>query len=218
MHRCPILLFGDFNVHVDVATDPKATRMAKLLRSSRCVQHVIGPTYTDGHTLDLIISSEDDEISDVEVGERISDHSLLTFTISFSLKPVTHATRTIRSWRKFNEQAFNEDLRRSPIVDIPNDCANLELNDLTNLYDSTLISLLDKHCPKRTVTIQNSQTSPCFDSDCRAKRRRVTMLQRRYEQSASDMDRLTWIEAQKAMHKMFKRKEGEYWRRKVKDN
>ena len=95
MHRCPILLFGDFNVHIDVATDPTAKRMAKLLRSSRCVQHVVDPTHKDGHTLDLIITSEDDEIADVKVGERISDHSLLTFTIPFSLKPVTHATWTI---------------------------------------------------------------------------------------------------------------------------
>ena len=134
--------------------------MAKLLRSSRCVQHVIGQTHKDGHILDLIATSDDDEIGDVKVGERISYQSLLTFTIPFSLKPVTHATRTIRSCRKFNEQAFNEDLRRSPIVDIPNDCANMELNYLNNLYDSTLTSLLDKHCPKRTVTIRNSQTSP----------------------------------------------------------
>ena len=95
MHRCPILLFGDLNVHVDVATDPNAKRMAQLLRSSRCVQHVVGPTHKDGHTLDLIITSEDDEIVYVKVAERISDHSLLTFTIPFSLKPVTHATWTI---------------------------------------------------------------------------------------------------------------------------
>ena len=38
---------------------------------------------------------------------------------------------------------------------------------------------------------------------------------RRYERSSNDSDRSVWVDAQKAMHKMF---EGEYCRRKVDDS
>ena len=71
---------------------------------------------------------------------------------------------------------------------------------------------LDKHCPKRIITIRNNLTSPWFDSECRAERRRIRLLQKRYEKPKNDGDREVWISAQRAMHKMIKRKEADYWR------
>ena len=98
------------------------------------------------------------------------------------------------------------------------DRARMELNDLTDIYDSTMAGILDKNCPKGTITIRTSLTLPWFDSDCRAERRRVRMLQRRYEQSSNDSDTSVWVVAQKEMHKMFRKKKGEYWRKKVDDS
>ena len=56
-----LLITGDFNIHMDVADDPDATRMRGLLESTGLKQHVNIPTHLSGHTLDLVIT-------------RLSDH------------------------------------------------------------------------------------------------------------------------------------------------
>lgn len=56
LSREPILLTGDYNVHVDVTSDYDAMKFADLLECFGLVQHVTEPTHEDGHTLDLIIT------------------------------------------------------------------------------------------------------------------------------------------------------------------
>jgi len=45
------------------------------------VTHVSEPTHTAGHTLDLVITSSETEISGVQTGDMISDHALVRFTL-----------------------------------------------------------------------------------------------------------------------------------------
>ena len=53
----------------------------------------------------------------------------------------------------------------------------MELDELVDMDDTTLATLLDKHW---------------FDSDCRAERRHVRMLQKRFEKSKNHNDREIW--------------------------
>ena len=216
-HRCSIVLCGDFNIHVDETSDSNGKRLLRLLQSSQRIHHVSGPTYTDGHLLDLIFTRDNEPVSDVAVGEFISDHALVTFNIPIAKKPLEHIIKTVRPWKRFDECAFSEDRRHSTIANPSAMHDGMQLEELVDMYDTTLTTLLDKHCPKRTITIRNSLTSPWFDSDCRAERRRVRMLQKRYEKSKNDNDREIWIGAQRAMHKLFKGKEGECWRGRIVD-
>ena len=52
----PLLIAGNFNIHVDVPNDSNATRFLELLTSMGLEQHVEKPTHISGHTLDLIIT------------------------------------------------------------------------------------------------------------------------------------------------------------------
>jgi len=52
-YRCPVIVCGDFNVHVDHPDDFYAVQLAQLLLTFDCIQHVAEPTHTAGHTLDL---------------------------------------------------------------------------------------------------------------------------------------------------------------------
>jgi hypothetical protein len=47
----PLLIVGDFNIHVDISRDPNAIRFLDLLSSMGLDQHVDKPTHTSGHTL-----------------------------------------------------------------------------------------------------------------------------------------------------------------------
>ena len=58
----PLLIVGDFNIHVDIPRDPNAIRFLDLLSSMGLDQHVDKPTHTSGHTLDLIITRNSDTL------------------------------------------------------------------------------------------------------------------------------------------------------------
>ena len=57
-----LLLLGDFNLHVDDETNVQAATFLNLLDSYNLIQHVIGPTHKDYHTIDLVITREYENI------------------------------------------------------------------------------------------------------------------------------------------------------------
>ena len=79
-YSCPVVICGDFNVHVDRIDDPPTLFVCTSFW--RCIQNVTEPTHTTGHTLDLVITSSETEISGVQTGDMISDHVLVRFTLS----------------------------------------------------------------------------------------------------------------------------------------
>ena len=68
-----VLILGDFNVHWDKADDPERQQCADLLQSSGLTQHVNFMTHIRGHTLDFIITRDDDEqLHSVTCGDMIA--------------------------------------------------------------------------------------------------------------------------------------------------
>lgn len=73
-----VLIIGDFNVHWESTSCSYATYLCDQLLSSNFTQHVSGPTHTDGHTIDLVISLVNDNLIDtVQVSDQISDHNII---------------------------------------------------------------------------------------------------------------------------------------------
>ena len=46
------MVYGDFNIHFDVADDYNTRKLLDLLESADLVQHIKEPTYRSGHTLE----------------------------------------------------------------------------------------------------------------------------------------------------------------------
>ena len=81
LSRQPLVICGDFNFHVDDLTNPDAVKFKIFLESTDLKYNVTGPTHRQGHSLDLILSREDENIvSDIRIlpSDNISDHSLIT--------------------------------------------------------------------------------------------------------------------------------------------
>ena len=57
-----LVMTGDFNFHMDVPTDPNNIHFRDLLDAMGLVQHVKQPTHIHGHTLDLIITRQCDDL------------------------------------------------------------------------------------------------------------------------------------------------------------
>ena len=74
----PLLITGDFNIHVKVVGDPYRLKRLELLETMGLRQHVTAPTHESGNTLDLIITLQfEDLVRETPISDYhmyISDH------------------------------------------------------------------------------------------------------------------------------------------------
>ena len=78
-----LMITGDFNLHADNKSDPTCINFLQLLESFNLRQHVREPAHRSGHTLELIITREDENIiGPVSVTESIiSDRNLVNCSL-----------------------------------------------------------------------------------------------------------------------------------------
>ena len=94
MSSVPLLIAGDFNIHVDVPGNADSVCLKELLESMgqcQCLsQHVNEPTHESGHTLDLIITRQCDSLlAGIPVTDCLfSDHSTLICDLTMDKPPL----------------------------------------------------------------------------------------------------------------------------------
>ena len=145
-----LLVVGDFNIHIEKATNSTTTQFLSLLDSNGFSQHVKGMTHIDGHRLDLIISRESDNlISSSFVSDLIADHFAVRSFIkvhrpSRPLKKVTY-----RELNGIDADSFLSDMLSLPLFTSPAS----DVSDLLAQYNDGLSSVLDIHAPVQTKFI-----------------------------------------------------------------
>jgi len=101
-----------------------------------------------------------------------SDHSLIVGHIEL---PLPHRYDTVmrrtRCWRSFNIDAYMQDVSASSLVQSPPS----DVDELFDAYNSTLLSLLDRHAPVRLRPVSVRQSEPWLDADCRAAKRKTVV-------------------------------------------
>ena len=108
-----------------------------------------------------------------------------------------------RQWKKLSLPEFANDLCASQLVNNRDELADLSVDELTDLYNTQMSELFDKHCPVIKRRRKCGLLTPWFDPECRASRRRSRMLERRYRRTQTDSDRLAWILQVKAMRQLY---------------
>jgi exonuclease III len=154
-----MLLVGDVNFHLDVSTDPDTKKFLTLIDSVNLKQHVMEPTHRSGHTLDVVITRESGSIiQSLQVGDMISDHTLITCQVKHPKPIPMQATVMTRKLRSICIEDFRQDVTKSlPVCD--------DLSDVRTLvsdYNQVLESTLDKHAPLKTKTITLRPKQPWF--------------------------------------------------------
>jgi len=78
-HGCPVIIGGDFNIHVENPSDACSPRLTVLVscRPMDLQQHVTSPTRQAGGTLDLVITFSDYRVDQLTVDPPgvVSDRS-----------------------------------------------------------------------------------------------------------------------------------------------
>jgi len=100
---------------------------------------------------------------------------------------------TRRAWRRLSTDAFASDMAASELCGDLTSLGDLTTDELVQRYNEVLTVLLDQHCPIVTVRRRvNKKTTPWFDVDCRAARRRSRVAERRFKRSLSSTDYSAW--------------------------
>ena len=216
LYSCDVVLTGDFNIHVDDDADTHAVRLADVLQSFGLVQSVVGPTHVGGRTLDLVITRSDRPRPKIDVDlPQVSDHSLVRFQLPIQRPPIQHVDVETRHWKGFDAASFRADLLASSLCCSFDSYDGLSVDELQEIYDSTLSQLLDKYVPKRTIRRRYQPMTPWFDSDCAAARRRTRLSERIYRRSKAATDRVVWVDRVRQLHQLYAMKQNTYWERKV---
>jgi hypothetical protein len=164
-----VILLGDFNIHVDVPSKSEVTRFLSSVEGTGFQQHVVGPTHKSGHTLDLVISREDDDlVKDCVVGTRPSDHHIILFKLNTERPEVQKEVIISRKVKDINPEAFHQDFftTLTSLGKTSND-----VNSALCKYEKAAKLTLDKHAPLTKRTCSQRIRQPWYTSDIHIARR-----------------------------------------------
>ena len=188
-----LVVTGDLNFHVDDANDRDAAKFLDLLDSAGLVQRVGGATHKHGHTLDLVITREGDQlISDIPEIIRcdnvISDHSAIVCTAAMARPKATKKTIMHRDLRRLDTSLLCDDIKDS-ILCSPELGFCSDVNTLVEQYNDVLGQLIDKHAPVRSRTVTLRPHMPWFSENLRFLKRQRRQAERRYVASGLEVHR-----------------------------
>ena len=195
-----LILAGDFNIHIECASDPDVRRFQQLLQQYDLNQHISSATHINGGILDLVLTRKCDgdtlKIENTEVTQTIttSDHFLLTFSCMFSHHH--KAQQVIKTGRKVNDidlESFRTDILNS---ELSNSSNFIDCNTATNLYNEVLGDLLDKHAPINEFRV-NPDQDKWVNSEVQSARRIRRKAERDFRRLKTDESKKTYRKAYK---------------------
>ena len=177
----PLLIVGDFNLHVNIPSDPNASKFVDLLSSMGLDQHVDKPTHVSGNTLDLRITRCSDSLVPTNplIDYLLSDHMTILCDIMLGKPPPITKKVTYRKIKAIDKKKL---------------CVNTPdaLNQLVECYNRTLSQALDRHAPICTKSIKSRPLVPWFNEKIKAARREKRKAERKWRRTRSldDTNRL----------------------------
>ena len=134
-----------------------------ILNSYGLSNNINFATSISGNTLDLVISRNVDNLSNYysEPGNFISDHCFVTLILDIVKDNETETKEiTSRNINAVDLNLFKEELQKSNLKKLTT--SKLNINEMINIYDTSLINLLNKHAPEKTKTIKIKPQSPWY--------------------------------------------------------
>ena len=146
-----LCITGGFNLHIDDPADTYGCQFNDLLSSFGLINHITFPTHQAGHTLDQVITQNNQEIElrSIKPGYFLSDHCFVYVEIVVAWPDVQRRKLSYHKFKSIDKPSFMNDLKSI--------CQDLllidDLNELAAQYNSRLFSLLNKHAPVKSKVL-----------------------------------------------------------------
>ena len=182
----PLFVTGDFNIHVDTSS-PDSRSFSELIESLSCQQLVNFSTHKHGHTLDLMICRQSDDVvigQPWPQGSMISDHIPVMCHLNSHKPPLPSKVISFRRLSAIDIDILKSDIAGSEL------CKNVpkDLTELASLYDVTLTDVLNKHAPVITKKVVIRPYVPWYTDRVKAEKRKRRKAERRWLKTRSDRD------------------------------
>ena len=159
-----LVIAGDFNIHGDDHSDKEAADFLSLIESSGLKQHVNGPTHGTGHTLDIVLTRDQDSLCHRRPDHCFPDH----FPVFCDLSLTTEYSRlqevTYRKIKAINADCFIRDVSASVLCSTS---ATTDLDADVALYNTTLSTIVNMHAPEKTRSIPARTQPGWYNEDIR---------------------------------------------------
>ena len=159
-----LLLLGDFNIHLDKQDLPDTIIFQDFMDSFGLMNHIIQPTHTSKHMLDLVISQP--ELSQivriVELSHFLSDHCF-THVSLFVDRPIP-SIKHIKYWKlkSIDQNKLNQDLAEAFNTEPESHM------DRVLQYNTELRNVMEKHAPEKSKYIRNTHQEPWFNDNIKS--------------------------------------------------
>ncbi len=193
-----IIILGDVNIHMDQTSQMQTRNFNESLQTTALQQHIHEPTHYRGHTIDVLISRDDDRlVKDINVtdigltdnnGKLNNDH----YAITFSLLCYTNEPRTkqvsYRKLRKINTDILKHDIKLSTILNNTNGT----VEELTTNYISGITELIDAHAPLLQRTVLLRPHAPWYNEETLDAKKKRRILEKAWREKKLPADKKKW--------------------------
>ncbi len=192
LKQMPLLVTGDFNVHIDNQDDRCTKAFLRFLSSNGLQQHIHGATHRKGHTLDLLITRESDPpvIHNLDIIDGISDHSAITGKIDFQRPPAQTRVIKSRNLSAVYTPSFCEDILNFGLLD--DDDGNLLCQ--VQRFNSALAKTLNDHAPMKERVVRLHPNPPWFHEGIRKGKKVRHQLETKWRKSRLHVDQQNYLE------------------------
>ena len=136
-----IIILGDFNILINDSEDQDAQILQDTFNAFSLKQNVNIPTHNLGHTIDLIITSNDYQRKLIPES-YISDHTMITLDTNIPKPKPETEIKYVCNLTDNKVQEFTDAFNNIPILNSSN------LKDATNQLNSEMLRTIDKIAPK----------------------------------------------------------------------
>ncbi len=176
----PLLVFGDFNIHLD---KPYAADFHSLLASFDFKCFTTTSTHKSGNQLDLIFTWNCTADNILVKSLHISDHFFITFNLHLpTCVPPTPLPVTFR-WNLRSLSPSHLSSVVSSSLPSPTHFSSLDVNAATDTLCSTLNSCIDDICPLSFRPAQAAPSNPWLSDVLREHRSKLRAAERKWRKS-----------------------------------
>ena len=213
-----ILIYGDFNIHMDVKNDPTTKKFVNCLQSHNLKQLIHQPSHVNGHILDLVIvrESREFEVLSLKVEDLLlSDHFFITTSLNVP-RPIIEKTKiTYRYTKGIDMNTFQEDI--STILQNITGNNLISTGDIITNYNTKLTNLMDKHAPTQTKTIRVMPNAPWYTNYIKTAKTLKRRAERKWIRTRTQEAKLSYMRLKSELVQKIKSSKSSYYLEKIKN-